>query len=62
MDEPIEDDETIDRRAMELADHEQSAALRRIRSEEPSGRFVNRAGSRPRKSVIDYTGLPEDLE
>ena len=62
LDEPIEDDETIDRRAMELADHEQSAALRRIRSDEPSGRFVNRADSRPRKSVIDYTGLPEDLD
>jgi hypothetical protein len=58
LDDQFEDDETIDRRAMGLADHDQSAALRRIRGDKvPEG--MNHAASITQHD-IDYEGLPKD--
>jgi hypothetical protein len=61
LEEPIEDDETIDRRAMQLADHEQSAALRRIR-DEAGGSRKKQVGTASVKHDIDYAGLPKDVD
>lgn len=61
LEDPVEDDETIDRRAMQLADHEQSAALRRIR--EDTGGTKNKQGiAQSIKHDIDYAGLPKDVD
>ncbi len=57
----FEDDDAIDQRAMALADHAQSAALRRIRDEkQPKGHSQNEFV--PVKHAIDYAGLPKDTE
>ena len=61
LEEPDEDDETIDQRAMQLADHEQSAALRRIRLE--SGGSKKKLAETPSiLHEIDYAGLPKDVD
>lgn len=60
LEEPFEDDETIDRRALQKADHDQSAALRRMRGE-GGGRVNDEARlSSVIQHHIDYTGLPKD--
>lgn len=61
LEEPFEDDETIDRRAMEKADHDQSAALRRLRGE-GGGRVKEAVQTSVIQHKIDYAGLPKDDE
>jgi hypothetical protein len=61
LDEPFEDDETIDRRAMEKADHDQSAALRRLRGD-GGGRVKESVQTSVIQHKIDYAGLPKDDE
>lgn len=59
LDEPMEDDETLDRKALEKADHDQSAALRRIRGQ-AGGRILPDDSASPVKHKVDYAGLPKD--
>lgn len=59
LDEPEEDDETIDRKALEKADHDQSAALRRIRGN-AGGRILPDDSASPVQHKVDYAGLPKD--
>ena len=59
FDEAYEDDDIIDQRAMQLADHDQSAALRRIR-DDASGYKKKAAPAAGIKHNIDYAGLPKD--
>lgn len=59
LDEPVEDDETLDRKALEKADHDQSAALRRIRGS-AGGRIMPDDTSSPVHHKVDYAGLPKD--
>lgn len=61
LDEPFEDDETIDRRAIEKADHDQSAALRRLRGD-LGGRVKEAEKTSVIKHNIEYAGLPKDDE
>ncbi len=61
LEEPFEDDETIDRRAIEKADHDQSAALRRLRGD-LGGRVKESEKTSVIKHNIDYPGLPKDDE
>ena len=61
LDEPFEDDETIDRRAIEKADHDQSAALRRLRGD-GGGRVKESGPTSLIQHKIDYAGLPKDEE
>jgi hypothetical protein len=55
LEEAYEDDATIDQRAMAVADHEQSAALRRIR-----GSAGAQHDAIPVQHRVDYSGLPRD--
>jgi hypothetical protein len=59
LDEPVEDDDAIDRRALETADHDQSAALRRIRGID-GGRITAEDKASPVRHKVDYAGLPKD--
>jgi hypothetical protein len=59
LDEPVEDDETLDRKALEKADHDQSAALRRIRGS-AHGRILPADRDSPIQHKVDYAGLPKD--
>lgn len=61
LEDAYEDDDTIDQRAMQLADHEQSAALRRIR-DESGGPTKKQGKSTGVKHDIDYAGLPKDVD
>lgn len=59
LDEVVDDDETIDRKALEKADHDQSAALRRIRGSQ-GGKILPNDMASPVKHKVDYAGLPSD--
>lgn len=61
LDEIEEDDETLDRKALAKADHDQSAALRRIRGA-AGGRVVREDIASPVKHKVDYAGLPKDVD
>jgi hypothetical protein len=59
LDEVEEDDETLDRKALEKADHDQSSALRRIRGV-AGGKIARDDTASPVRHKIDYAGLPSD--
>lgn len=56
LEDAYEDDATIDQRAMAVADHEQSAALRRLRG----GPGLQGKDTSPVQHRVDYSGLPKD--
>lgn len=56
LEDAYEDDATIDQRAMAVADHEQSAALRRLRG----GSGIQGQEASPVHHRVDYSGLPKD--
>ncbi|ABE47265.1 hypothetical protein [Polaromonas sp. JS666] len=56
LEDAYEDDATIDQRAMAVADHQQSAALRRDRD----GGGTQRKDVIPVQHKVDYAGLPKD--